>query len=83
MELSKALLVEFAQYSDYREGMLGITDVLLKIYQQYGGEKILYFVEKQLLTTGIKAKYDSAIRYSYLYMLSRYRSMINESIIQK
>ena len=83
MELSKALLVEFAQYSDYREGMLGITDVLLKIYQQYGGEKILYFVEKQLLTTGIKAKYDSAIQYSYLYMLSRYRSMINESIIQE
>lgn len=83
LDLTNALLVEFAQYSDYRKGLLGVADTLIEVYQKYGGLSILQFVERQLMTTGIKAKFDPSIQTSYVYLLSRFRRIKNEIVFEK
>lgn len=76
-QLTPALLVDYAQYTDYRTGMLGVSDVLLDVYERFMDKNILDTVERQLIIAGIKAQYHPSLRNGYQYVLARYRRMKN------
>lgn len=82
-ELVKGLLVEYGQYPDVRQGMLGVADTLLDIFSATTDQKLLAAVEKQLVMVAIKAKYDKKLQKELLYVFSRYGRIKNEFIIKK
>lgn len=81
--LTNGLLVEYAQHDGYRNGMLGVSDTLLDLYAQTGRGDLLSIVERQLIVLSIKATYQPSLHAEYIYVLSRYRSLKNESFIHK
>ncbi|MGQ7449368.1 class III lanthionine synthetase LanKC N-terminal domain-containing protein [Streptococcus suis] len=82
-ELVKGLLVEYGQYPDFRQGMLGVTDTLLDIFSATTDQRLLTAIEKQLVMVAIKAKYDKKLQKELLYVFSRYGRMKNEFITKK
>ncbi|HEM5239968.1 TPA: hypothetical protein U1338_000862, partial [Streptococcus suis] len=82
-ELVKGLLVEYGQYPDFRQGMLGVADTLLDIFSATTDQKLLAAVEKQLVMVAIKAKYDKKLQKELLYVFSRYGRIKNEFIIKE
>ncbi|MER0122988.1 protein kinase family protein [Streptococcus sp. ZJ93] len=82
-QLMEALLVEFGQYSAYLDGMLGVTDVLIDLYQLFQEKRIRQMIELQLMNVAIKAKYDLRLQSQLIYVLSRYRSMTHDIILEK
>ncbi|WP_456243079.1 class III lanthionine synthetase LanKC N-terminal domain-containing protein [Streptococcus halichoeri] len=63
LKLRKALYVEFAQYEDYRKGMLGIADTLLLTSEYRNSKKLHQCIESLLLN-------------SYLYHTQRHLPLI-------
>lgn len=74
-KLSETLIVEYAQSARFLDGMLGISQTLLKIFNLTKRKKYLKAARELLIASGILAEKDQSLQTDYVCILSQYKTI--------
>ena len=75
LELGENICFEFAQRPDYYDGMLGIADTLIDLYQFTQDEKYLKYIENLLLNSLFYLKYNKIRKDEFFYVYKRFQGL--------
>lgn len=71
-ELSRTLMVEFAQNIDFSNGMLGIADTLIEIYKYIPENDYLEYAKELIISSSILSRNNVALTRELKYVVYRY-----------
>lgn len=74
---------EFAQRPAYNDGMLGIADTLLRLYEVLPQSQFLTIAEKLLLNTSFYVYHNRVATIDFAAVLRRFRRLTNEKDMEK
>ena len=69
------MIVEYAQSARFLDGMLGISQTLLKIFNLTKRKKYLKAARELLIASGILAEKDQSLQTDYVCILSQYKTI--------
>lgn len=75
IELGENICFEFAQRPAYYDGMLGIADTLIDLYQFTQDEKYLKYIENLLLNSIFYLKYKKIRKDEFFYVYKRFQGL--------
>lgn len=75
-ELSRGIMTYFAQYPDYWNGMLGISDTLLDVYLLTNDRTYIEFATSLLITSSYYLEFDRLPREEFMYVFNRFDNLL-------